>query len=194
MSQRLLPVIVTGLALAACGGRSSCIYESPLESSAVYRIGVADVIGVTVKDNPSFSVTGAQVRTDGNITLPLIDDIPVVGKTPAEAKDSIVRKLGSFIKAPLVTVTLEQLQSYQWFAIGNVRAPNRYDSNRLVTVLQALAMAGGLTEFADPSGIIVVRQTDEGQQCIAFDYATVADGTALGQNIVLRTGDTVIVP
>lgn len=193
---RILPFLfaLSGLFLTGCGGPSANVYTGPPLGVPAYRLGVADQISVDVKDNASFSVQNASVRPDGQITMPIIGDINVVGLTPGEVKNVAVKKLSKFIKTPIVTVTLTELNSYEFFVMGNVRAANRYTSNRMVTVLQALAMAGGLTDFAEPDGIVVMRKFPDGEKRIPFDYPNVVNGTKIQQNIFLQSGDIVVVP
>jgi polysaccharide export outer membrane protein len=202
VSGRRTGVWLTGiwlLLVAGCGGGpgQNLVADSEmpkLRGDPEYRLGVADVVSVTVKDNPTFSAEQATVRPDGNITLPLIDDIRVVGRTPSEVKQEVVQKLEKFIKTPIVTVTLVDLRSYEFFVLGQVHAPNRYTANRFVTVLQALSMAGGLTPFADNSGIVIVRRFQNGEKRILFDYGSVVEGAKLNDNIYLQSGDVVVVP
>jgi len=193
LKTRRLGALLLGLTLVACGGPSANVYHGKL-GEPEYRIGVADVVAVSVKDNPDFSTKGTAVRPDGKITLPIVDDVRAIGLTPEELKAEAVRKLEPFIRTPIVTVTLVELHSYEFFVTGNVARPNRYNSNRLVTVLQALAMAGGLTAFADTEEIVVIRRFPEGQKRIPFDYPAVVNGTRIDQNIYLQSGDTVVVP
>jgi polysaccharide export outer membrane protein len=93
-----------------------------------------------------------------------------------------------------VTVSLVQLNSYEFYVLGRVNAPNRYASTRLVTVLQALAMAGDVTPYATPEDIVVIRRFPDGQRRVHVDYPAVVDGTRLTDNIHLETGDVVYVP
>lgn len=185
--------LLVALLTTACGGPSANVYQGEI-GEPEYRIGVADVVAVSVKDNPDFSSKGTAVRPDGKITLPIIDDVRALAVTPEELKAEVVRRLEPFIRTPIVTVTLVELHSYEFFVTGNVARPNRYDSNRLVTVLQALAMAGGLTVFAESDEIVVIRRFPEGQKRIPFDYPSVVNGTRIDQNIYLQSGDTVVVP
>jgi polysaccharide export outer membrane protein len=183
--------------VTACGGGPGTNYVedmTKIRGEPEYRLGVADVVSVTVKDNPTFSSEQAAVRPDGNITLPMIDDIRVVGLTPTEVKHEVVRRLEAFIKQPIVTVTLVDLRSYEFFVLGQVRSPNRYTANRFVTVLQALSMAGGLTQFAEGDGIVIVRRFQDGEKRILFDYSSVVEGAKINDNIYLQTGDVVVVP
>jgi polysaccharide export outer membrane protein len=178
-----------------CGGLSRAnLYDGPPLGEPEYRLGVADVLAVEVKDNPSFSIQQATVRPDGQVTLPLVDDVRVVGLTPAQVRAEVVRKLEAFIKQPMVTVSLVQLNSYSFYVLGRVQNPNRYTSHGLVTVLQALAMAGDVTPYATPENIVVIRRFPDGQRRIRFDYPAVVDGTRLQENIHIETGDVVYVP
>ena len=186
--------VILMTALSACGGGPPGQFSDAPEGAPEYRLGVADVLQVVVRDNPSFSAERVVVRPDGFITLPLIDDIKVVGLTPTEVKDQVVRKLAAFIKTPIVTVTLVELQSYEFYVVGNVRGSNRYTSNRLVTVLQAISMAGGFNEFANPERTLIIRRYPDGQKRLLFNYDAVINGTRLDDNIYLQTGDTIVVP
>lgn len=184
-----------GLFAAGCGGFSRAgLYEGPPLAEPEYRLGVADVIAVDVKDNPTFSTQQAVVRPDGLVTLPMVDDVRVVGLTPAQVRAEIVRKLEAFIKQPMVTVSLVQLNSYEFYVLGRVQGPNRYTAHGQVTVLQALAMAGDVTPYATPADIVVIRRFPDGLRRIRFDYPAVVDGTRLQDNIHLATGDVVYVP
>lgn len=178
-----------------CGGFSrAALYEGPTLTEPAFRLGVADVIAVEVKDNPTFSATHAAIRLDGNITLPFLDDVHVVGLTPAEVRLEVTRRLEAFIKQPVVTVSVAELNSYDFYVLGNVKTPNRFDAKAAVTVLQALAMAGDVTPYATPENIVVIRRFPEGQRRIAFDYPAVVAGTRIDENIWLQSGDVVYVP
>ncbi|MFN3202438.1 MAG: polysaccharide biosynthesis/export family protein [Bradymonadia bacterium] len=194
MRSLMTPLMICLALLTACGGGPKGEFATSPTAAPEYRLGVADILEVSVRDNPSFSAERVVVRPDGFITLPLIDDIRVVGLTPTEVKDQVVRKLAAFIKTPIVTVTLVELQSYEFYVVGNVRGANRYTSNRLVTVLQGLSMAGGFNEFASPHKTIIIRRFPDGQKRLLFDYDAVINGTRLKDNIYLQTGDTIVVP
>lgn len=187
--------VLASLCASGCGGFSrAALYEGPPLAEPEYRLGVADVIAITVRDNPSFSVEEAIVRPDGHVTLPMVDDLRVVGLTPAQVRAEAARRLEAYIKQPIVTVSLVQLNSYEFYVLGRVNAPNRYASTRLVTVLQALAMAGDVTPYATPENIVVIRRFPDGQRRVHVDYPAVVDGTRLTDNIHLETGDVVFVP
>ena len=187
--------IVSAALLAACGGVSTAaLYDGPPLGEPEYHLGVSDVISIDVKDNPGFSVQQAVVRPDGQITLPLVDDIRVVGLTPAQVRVEAIRRLEAYIKQPMVTVTLLQLNSYEFYVLGRVQTPNRFASKGLVTVLQALALAGDVTMYAQQESIVVIRRFPDGQRRIPFDYPAVVDGTRIQQNIYLQSGDVVFVP
>ena len=158
-----------------------------------FTIGPEDVLGVVVwrEADVSGDVT---VRPDGMITLPLIRDVKAEGLTPQQLADRIQTALREFINDASVTVVVRQMNSRRVFITGEVAKPGAYPLVSSMTVMQLIAVAGGLNEFAEGKSISVMR-TEGGQtKTFPFDYKNVANGKKPAQNIVLKPGDTVVVP
>ena len=161
---------------------------------AEYVIGPEDVLGINFWREAE--MTGdVTVRPDGRITLPLIGDVQASGLTPATLKQSIHEAATKLFADPTVTVVVRQINSRKVFITGSVATPGAHALTRELTVMQLIAMAGGLTEFADKKNIRIVRSDGGGKQrTFKLNYNDVAKGNKLEQNIVLQPGDTVIVP
>lgn len=134
------------------------------------------------------------VRPDGKISLPLINDIAAVGSTLDQLRARIATEARRFIEAPQVTVVVKAINSRKVFLTGEVEKPGVYPLTGPMTVLQLIATAGGLSDFAKRDRILVLRTVDGKSVRFPFDYAALLAGYALHQNIVLRPGDTVVVP
>lgn len=157
-----------------------------------YRLGAGDKLRIEVYKDLQLSQS-AQIRPDGKITMPLVGDIMASGKTPAELRDVITTALKEYMTNPVVTVIVVEATVATAYVMGEVNQPGAVPLQRRVTVLQALALAGGLTEFAKSSDIHVLRDTGEGVEAIAFNYKDALKGSAEAQ-MYLRSGDTIVVP
>lgn len=158
-----------------------------------YLIGPDDVLAVIFWDlaNHGGEVT---VRPDGKITLPLINDVQASGLTPEQLRERIVAASASFVRDPTVTVIVKQINSRRVYVTGRVGRPGTYTLTTPVTVLQLLALAGGISDYAKKDRIVVMR-TEQGQTVShKFNYKDVIQGKKLEQNILLKPGDTVVVP
>ena len=131
---------------------------------------------------------------DGGISFPLVGDLIAKGHTPVELTTLITESLARFIPEPEVTVTVSQASGNRLYVIGEVNKPGEFAMARPTNVLQALAMAGGLTPYAERDSIRVLRGAGEQQQALSFNYTDVAGGKGLKQNIELQPGDVVLVP
>lgn len=160
---------------------------------AGFTIGPEDVLGILVwKDK---EVSGdVTVRPDGMITLPLIRDIKAAGLTPSQLADRIQVAVREFIIDASVTVVVRQMNSRKVFITGEVKRPGPYPLASTMTVMQLIAVAGGLTEWAEAKSISVIRVEGGETRTFAFDYKNVASGRKPEQNITLKSGDTVVVP
>ena len=165
------------------------------EAATAYRIAPGDVLSISVYGEKDMDQPQLVVRPDGKVTFPLVGDIGVGGKTTAEVKQELDVKLHQYIPEAVSTVSLQALGSLQYYVVGQVNKAGMYDVSKPVTVLQALALAGGLTPFADRKNIEIVRNQQEGTVTkLRFNYKEVSKGENLDQNIVLQRGDTVVVP
>jgi polysaccharide biosynthesis/export protein len=179
------------LVLAGCGGSTSdAVRKTRPFAPAEYRLGVEDVVEVAVWKEPELSVT-APVRPDGKLTVPVAGEIVAAGRTAHELEQEIVHKLSVRIAAPVVTVVVKEVNASRVFVLGEVTKPGAYPLRGAMTVVQALALAGGMTEFAKRSDIVILRPTSTGaQERLQLDYEDAVKSAA----IMLSPGDTVVVP
>jgi polysaccharide biosynthesis/export protein len=158
-----------------------------------YIIGTMDVLEIQVWEEPNFS-RQVLVRPDGKITLPLIGDIQAAGISTKGLQSLLTKKLKTYTKNPEVTVILVESNSKKFYIIGKIKRPGTYPLSPDMTVLQALAVTGGLEEWADKDSIRIIRRSGGKESVILFDYNKVMSGENLEQNILLEPGDTIIVP
>lgn len=158
-----------------------------------FRLGAGDVLNVFIWKHKELS-TLVTVRPDGKISYPLIGEIEARGLTLGEIEERINKLLKQHIQDPQVTVILEATHSFRIFVLGEVMQPGVFDLRGPVTVIQALAMARGLTTFASRNKIFIVNPSRNGEQRIPFNYSKFVQGEDNNQNVMLRPGDTVIVP
>jgi len=158
-----------------------------------YVIGVEDVVGVVFWREPDLSAD-VVVRPDGKISLPLLNEVVALGRTPEQLRGDLVAAAKQFVTDPNVTVVIRQINSRKVFITGNVERPGPYPLTSTTTVLQLIAAAGGLREFAKAKDIRIVRLDKGESTALTFNYEEVAAGRNLRQNVVLRPGDTVLVP
>jgi len=158
-----------------------------------FTIGPEDVLGIFVWREAEVSGDVA-VRPDGMITLPLVRDVKAAGLAPNELADRIQEALREFITDPSVTVVVRQINSRKVFITGEVAKPGAYPLASSMTVMQLIAIAGGINEFAEANGISVMRVEAGKTRTFKFEYKDVAKGKKPEQNIVLKPGDTVVVP
>jgi polysaccharide export outer membrane protein len=160
---------------------------------ADYVIGPEDVLGIVFWRDQD--MTGdVTVRPDGMVTLPLIGDMTAAGLTPDILRTQIQTAAAKYVQDPSVTVVVRQIHSRKVFITGEVKTPGAYPLTGPRTVMQLIALAGGLNEFADAKGITVMRSQGGQTQSFKFNYKDVARGKNLEQNVVLKPGDTVVVP
>ncbi|HEV2116096.1 MAG TPA: polysaccharide biosynthesis/export family protein [Terriglobales bacterium] len=178
------------------GGGSALSSGSALPSSGSgdYVIGSDDVLAVNVWREDEIS-REVPVRPDGKVSLPLIGDVEASGLTPSQLQRSIHDRLAVYLVNPAVTVMVKEARSHRFNVVGEVEHPGSFVLGQPLTVLDALALAGGFRDFAKTSGIYVLRQHADGShQRFPFNYKLVISGRSLGQNIHLQPGDTVVVP
>jgi polysaccharide export outer membrane protein len=157
-----------------------------------YVIGPADTLHISVWKELELSNT-LPVRPDGKISMPLLNDVQAAGLTPMELAASITEKLKKFVADPRVTVVVTAMNSQRYFVTGEVLHTGAAVLLPNMTVLQALATAG-FSQFANTKSIYVLRAVNGTQQKIPVNYRRLVKGEAMNQNIVLKPGDTVVVP
>jgi polysaccharide export outer membrane protein len=160
---------------------------------ADYVIGPDDVLTVVFWREKDLSGDVA-VRPDGMITLPLLNDVKATGLTPEQLRDQLTKAAEKFVEVPSVTVVVKQINSRKVFVTGMVGKAGPYPLTGPTTVMQMLAMAGGVHEFADQKNITILRTENGRQIAFRFNYKDVKKRKNLKQNIELKPGDTIIVP
>ena len=159
-----------------------------------YVIGPEDVLTVIVWRENDMSVDATTVRPDGMITVPVINDVAAAGLTPQQLRDRITEVAAKYVTDPNITVVVKAINSRNVYITGQVLKPGRYPLAAASTVLQLIATAGGLAEYADGENVRVVRIESGRTSSLRFNYNEVARGRALDQNIELKPGDTIVVP
>jgi len=182
----------SGPAAAPAQGGAAASIAAGLALPA-YIIGPGDVLSIVFWRDKDMTAD-ALVRPDGNITLPLLNDIAAAGMTPAQLRERILVEARRYLEDPSPTVVVKEIHSRRVYITGQVDKPGPYPLVGPTTVLQLIAMAGGLKEYADGKNILLMR-TDNGRQTtFTFDYQNVLKRKNLRQNIDLKPGDTVVVP
>ncbi len=184
------PAIAQAPAAARPAPSSSTVPDIDL---LTYRIGPEDVLEISVWREDALKKE-ALVRPDGGISYPLIGDVQAAGRTVHEIRGEIAKRLEKFIPDPVVSVAILKVGSQRIYVLGKVAKPGDFPIGRYVDVLQALSMAGGLTQFADGNEIRIMRREGDRQVMLPFEYSRVVRGDKLDQNIKLRAGDVVVVP
>ncbi len=167
---------------------------SVIQPGEDYTIGPQDVLAINVWKESEISRT-VPVRPDGKISLPLVGDIVANGLTPAQLKEKIAEKLSDYVSNPEVTVIVQAINSRKFNMVGQIASPGTYDLTRRLTVLDAIAQAGGPVDFAKVKKIYILRLLENGERLrIPFNYKQVIRGKNFHQNVDLKPGDTIVIP
>jgi polysaccharide export outer membrane protein len=164
-----------------------------VEPPGDYVVGPEDVLGIVFWRDRDLSAD-VIVRPDGRVSLPLLNDIDVAGLTPDQVRERVTERAKRYVDEPTATVVVRQINSRKVFITGNVERPGTFPLLRSTTVLQLIALAGGLKEFAKSGDIVVVRNEAGRPLTFPFNYDDMKNRKNLAQNIELKPGDTVIVP
>ncbi len=169
--------------------------STPPPAPSTYRIGPEDKVSISVWKNDDISQT-VVVRPDGMITLPLLNDVKAAGLTPEELRDMLTTRLQDYINNVELSVIVNEIHSLKYSVLGEVSNPARYEFKSRLTVLEAIASAGGLKPFAARKRIVILRQIDgdEAVQRIPFNYDQAAASNGAEGNPELYPGDIVMVP
>lgn len=182
------------LALALYAAAGSTLAADIVPARDPYRINPGDILQISVWKEADLQ-RELLVNPDGHFAFPLAGDMVAEGKTVEELRQELTEKLGRFIPDVVVTVAAVQLNGNKVYVIGQVNRPGEFIMNRGTDVMQAIGIAGGPTTFADLDDMKILRRGEQGSQiAIPFKYSDVQKGEKLDQNILLRAGDTVIVP
>jgi polysaccharide export outer membrane protein len=177
---------------AANNGSPNAASAKPHDNTFV--IGNDDVLAINVWKEPDIS-RSIPVRSDGKISLPLVGELQAAGETPNQLEQQIAGKLKSYIAEPEVTVIVQQINSQKFNILGQISKPGAYPLTNSLTVLDAIALAGGFRDFAKQKSIYVLRQNaDGGQTRLNFNYKDVVKGKDSAQNVRLQPRDTIVVP
>lgn len=160
-------------------------------TAADYRLVPGDKLRIEVYKDPQISQT-LQIRPDGKITVPLVGDVAAAGRTPVALRDSITTALKEYITNPVVTVIVVEFEPQSVSVMGEVERPGPVPIKGKLSVLEALAVAGGFKDFANTKNITIRRPTASGVQIIRFNYRDAVKGE--GKPLYLQPGDIVIVP
>lgn len=162
--------------------------------SLQYRLLQGDRVAISVWGEETLNLKDIMVLPDGTISFPLAGNFQVVGYTTQQVEAFITEKLKEYLPVPKVTVVVTGVEGNKAYVVGKVAKPGPLLLNTPTTVLQAIAIAGALDRFADEENIKVIRLTAEGQQVFKLNYRELVKGKNLESNIMLKSGDTIIVP
>jgi len=185
----LLLLLMVGSPGFAAGGD----HEAEVDSSFQFFLGPGDVLEISVWKNEDLTKQ-VVIRPDGRISFPLIGDVVAEGHTVEELREALRKKIETYVPDAPVAVMLLQVTSPKVYVVGKVAKPGIYVMEEPMRVMQVLAMAGGMTPFADKDQILIIRKSKVRQETSQFNYSQVARGKDLEQNIFLKPGDTVVVP
>lgn len=201
MTVKIVVITLLVVLCSGCGTKDLRVQEYRLSADIpnpakppeeFYVVGAGDALTISIWKEPNISGS-VKVRPDGFVTLPLVNEVQVVGMTTGQLRKILENKYSEFIVDPVVTVRIEGIASSQVFLVGQVKSPGAFPLNGNETLLQILTRAGGLAVFADRSNLRVVRR--EGDKITEYiaDYDAIVKGD-LKQDILLRPGDRIIVP
>ena len=184
-------LVLALLAVPAAGAAATEPTPATDPGSPDYVLGVEDRLTISVWREVDMLQTMV-VRPDGKITFPLVGDIQAAGRTARQLDEELTQKLATFIREPVVTVIVAEINSFKVFILGEVATQGALTLRRPTRLLEAIAQQGGLTPYADKSKVVVLRQEEGREVRIAVDYKRVLSGEKPEQNIFLKPGDTII--
>jgi polysaccharide export outer membrane protein len=197
-------LVVSALIVVPLGAQQTVIpaqqvAEAPVNAPASvplpagYLIGPEDVLSIVFWKDKDMSAE-VVVRPDGKISLPLVNEVQAAGLTPEQLRARLTEAASKFVTEPTAAVVVKEIHSRKVFITGMVAKPGTYPLMDNMTVLQLIAVAGGLQEYADSSSIVVMRNDNGQKQALKFNYKDVVKQKHVEQNVALKSGDTVIVP
>jgi len=191
-------VSALALAMSIAAARPALGHQTPpVKADAQYIIGPEDVLDIAVWSNPDVSRT-VPVRPDGMISLPLLNDVRASGLSPMQLRGWLTTALEKYMPSPLVSVIVREVHSFKVSVIGEVKTPGRYELRSRTTVLDVLAMAGGLSQYASRARITILRREGDQVREVPYDFekitAKAGPRTAAQQNFCVQPGDIIVVP
>jgi len=201
---RAIIIAVAVSLLAACGGRAPARVPGttrgaqptdlqPAPLLADYILAAEDVVDINVWRNEALTRT-VFVRPDGKISLPLIGDVPAAGLTPSQLQEVIKERLKEYKETPEVSVVVRDIGSFSVYIMGEIARPGKLQLRSNTTILQAITQAGGFTQFAESNKILVLRREGAYETRLRVRYQDIVSGRNPGANIILKRGDTIVVP
>lgn len=193
----IFALLVPGALVGLAGAQQAAVRPQPIAApmpvAPDYVIGPEDLLLVSVWKNETLS-RQLPVRPDGKISMPLLHDIDAAGLTPLQLRDKIAKALAEYMPNPEVSVIVLEARSFKVSVIGEVPRPGRFELKSWTTVLDVLALAGGLNQFAARGRIYVMRPEGKGHARIPFNYNKAVASPGEQENFYLRAGDIVVVP
>jgi len=196
----IFPILVFLLSACSTTPKNNAIEASSnqlggsyAQTNSPYLIGIEDILNISVWKELDLNHE-VVVRPDGKISFPLVGDIAVHNKTVADVIEAVKVKIEKYIPNALVTVSLVKSSSYKIYVLGKVKNPGQYVQGNYIDVLQALSLANGLTPFASKDKIKILSKRDGREVTFPFAYSLASTGKNMDQNIILRSGDVVMVP
>jgi len=195
-ARRLVSVLMLAVSIAAVRpavGQPAAL----VEADAQYLIGPEDVLDIAVWSNADVSRT-VPVRPDGMISLPLLNDVHAAGLSPMQLRGMLTTALEKYMPAPMVSVIVREVHSFKVSVIGEVKTPGRYELRSRTTVLDVLAMAGGLSQYASRGRITILRRDGNAVREVPYDFekitAKAGPRAAAQENFCVQPGDIIVVP
>ena len=186
-------LLLTALLETAAEAKPGANLAKSSSGPASYRIGPEDVLEIGVWSRPELSRT-VPVRPDGRISLPLLNDVQTSGLTPMELREILLARLAEYVTAPEVSVIVTEVRSFRVSVLGEVSRPGRFELKSQLRLADALALAGGLTQYASRSGLVVLRTNGRGLETHRFDYDKLRAADARVVNFLLQPDDVLLVP
>jgi len=190
---RIAVKLLFSLLVSLCSFAASADTAESVTTRPVYRLQPGDVVTVSVWKEQDLQ-REVLVRPDGALSFPLAGEIDVDGKTVEQLRVSLVERLKRYVPDPVVTVAVKVIGGNRVYVLGKVLRPGEFPFSSPIDVMQALSLAGGATSFAQVNDIVILRRENSGQRALTFRYSDVERGKSLQQNVLLQSGDTVVVP
>jgi polysaccharide export outer membrane protein len=191
-------LLAAGLGLLACAhnpnaANTGTAEQTPAAQDSGYILQPGDVLEISVWKEKDLQ-RDVVVLPDGSLSFPLAGEIQASNKTVEQLRKEISTRLAKYIPGAVVTVSAKQIQGNKIYVVGKVNRPGEFITSRYVDVMQAISIAGGVTPFAAVNSIQVLRRVNGVQTAIPFKYSKVESGSSLESNIILQSGDVVVVP
>jgi polysaccharide export outer membrane protein len=193
MTKKTIVLVMAVLVAAATHAGTRDVVPAPASVPEPYRVQPGDLLTVSVWKEEGLQAD-VLVRPDGGLSFPLVGDVAASGKSIEALSKEFTERLEHYIPKPVVTIAVKTIGGNRIYVVGKVAHPGEFPFSRPVDVMQALSLAGGTTEFAALNDIVILRRDNGALQAIHFRYGDVERGKDLAQDVLLHSGDTVVVP